>query len=114
MSRLLRRRSFWVAAAVLLLYAARAVSGLLGGAAYARGASLAAEGYYDQAIPLLERGAVGENRFEALWLLGEVRLGLWMLMEAADDPLEDRMAVLGQSISDYLRASRESDSLLTV
>lgn len=108
MRELFRRRSFWLAAVVLLVFGARALIGLVGGSAYARGAVLAAEGYYDEAIPLLERGAVGENRFEALWLLAEVRLGLWLQMEAAAEPGDGRGVVLRESASDYLRAARVS------
>lgn len=108
MSKLPRRASFWLAALVLLVFGVRAASGVVGGVAYASGATLAADGYYGDAIPLLERGAIGETRYEALWLLAEVRVGLWLLMEEADQPDDERREILRQSASDYLRAARVS------
>jgi tetratricopeptide (TPR) repeat protein len=71
------RSCSWFAVALGLVFLIRAVFGLVGGLAESEGRRLAAWGYYEQAIPQLERAAIGEARAELLWLTAQSRLGLW-------------------------------------
>ena len=66
-----------VALAVLLLYGGRTVTGWIGGLAYSEGSRLASAGRFDEALPRIERGALGPERAAMLWLAGEARLGLY-------------------------------------
>jgi tetratricopeptide (TPR) repeat protein len=92
----------------VVLYAVRAVQGLTGGSSYVRGAELAADGYYYEALPLLERGAVGEHGFEAEWLAAEVRLGIWDLLTASGERGTEHLAILREAADGYRRAARLS------
>ncbi len=81
----IRSLPFWFGLGLVAIFGFRAVTGIAGGIAYARGSASAAVGHYDTALPFLERAAVGINRYEALWLEAEVRLALYdMLQEVAD------------------------------
>ncbi len=84
-----RRPLFWLMCAVSLVFAARALHGVIAGACYSEGRRLARTGQYERALPLLQRSAVGELTPEVLWLAGEVRLGLWQRgIESGADPDE--------------------------
>lgn len=82
------RRLLTLAVAVLAvgLYGARAVEGWLAGPRFSKGRHLAVGGYYERALPLLERGTAGFRRAEVLWLRGQVRVGIWQnsLRDGAD------------------------------
>lgn len=83
----MRLASPWavVAGAVVAgFFAARAATGARAASAYHRGAALTANARHIEAIPLLDRGAMGENRTEALWLSGQARLGVWDTLAARD------------------------------
>jgi tetratricopeptide (TPR) repeat protein len=95
-----------VAYVVLALWGVRAAT------AFRRGIVLADAGRYDEALPLLARGAVGFNAAEALWLAGEVELGR---ADAAPDAA-GRAAALRRAASAYvamLRATTGSSHGLT-
>jgi tetratricopeptide (TPR) repeat protein len=64
-----------LALALLLLYGGRTVTGWIGGVAYSKGSRLASAGRFEQALPEIERGALGPERAAMLWLAGEARLG---------------------------------------
>jgi tetratricopeptide (TPR) repeat protein len=78
-----------VAIALVLLYGARAATGWLGGMAYGSGRRMATAGRFEQALPLLERGAIGSERAAMLWLAGEARLGLFQSRQAEGAPDEE-------------------------
>lgn len=89
----LRRFVFWSFCALSVLFAVRAVYGLVAGLSYSEGRRNARLGQYEQALPLLDRSAVGELSGPARWLAGEVRLGLWQRrIEAGEAP--DQVAPL--------------------
>jgi len=71
------RSSSWFAMALGLVYLGRAGFGLVGGLAETEARFSAAWGYYERAIPQLERAAIGGARAELLWLTAQSRLGLW-------------------------------------
>lgn len=84
-------------AVVAGVFAARAATGVRAVSAYNRGATLTAHVRHESAVPLLDLGAVGANRTEALWLEGEARLGYWDTLS-----LPDRIGPRGQ---DELRSA---------
>ncbi len=96
--------STWLGVALAGIYLFRCATGLFGGLAHAQASPLAREGYYREAIPLLERADVGFDRFETLWLRAESRLGLW------DDAFEKpgavpAMAPLAIAAGEFLQAA---------
>jgi tetratricopeptide (TPR) repeat protein len=84
----------FVVLAAAVIYAATALWGVRAALAYRRGTLLAAAGRYDEALPLLDRGAFGFNAAEAAWLAGEVALGL---ADAAPDAAARAGALQGAS-----------------
>jgi tetratricopeptide (TPR) repeat protein len=79
--------SIWavIAGAVVAgVFVARAAIGTRAASAYKRGEALTADARHDAAVPLLDRGAYGANRSEALWLAGQARLGYWDTLNAPD------------------------------
>jgi tetratricopeptide (TPR) repeat protein len=72
--------------------------GLWAAVSYQRGSVLASKGRYDEALPLLETGAVGLNTAEAEWLAGEVALGL---ADAAQDAAT-RASALRRATEHYM------------
>ena len=95
-----RRPLFWASVALTLVYAVRAVFGLIGGLAYSEGRKLARGGYYEGAIPRLERAAVGALEPEARWLAGQARIGLWEQRIAAGNEPEDVQELFDQAYRD--------------
>jgi tetratricopeptide (TPR) repeat protein/O-antigen ligase len=73
----LRQPRFWAAAAVVVLFGFRAVSGGIAGISYPKALKLLDEGEYDTALPLLERSAVGFNRYDVLTVRSAVKGELW-------------------------------------
>lgn len=101
---MIRRPSFWVALLLVALYAARAGVGWTAGLAYAEGRALARQGYYEEALPLLERAVAGADRAAIVWLRAEVRDGLYKLRQAADEGGPETDELLRQAHSDYFEA----------
>ncbi len=74
-----------VAGALLAgLFAARAATGVAAASAYRRGFVLDAGGRHAEAAPLLERGAVGADRAEALWRAGRSRVEAWSRLPVSE------------------------------
>ncbi len=103
----MRSLPFWIGFALTVLFGVRAVTGMVGGVAFARGSAAAALGYYDAALPYLERAAVGINRYEALWLEAEVRTGLYDMLLQVPDSGEERSMHLSRALDGY-RAAADS------
>ena len=93
-----------LALALLAVAVIRAALGVAGGVAFARGTPLAWRGRLAEALPLLERGAIGESRFDALWLAAEVRLGLWDALNPRERRAPDGLALLQEARRGYLEA----------
>lgn len=74
--------------ALALVFVFRAGVGWVAGMADSQGRRLSAAGRYESAIPLLDRGAIGQNRVATLWLAGEARLGLYQVELDQDAPAE--------------------------
>lgn len=106
------RRAVSVSSLVAVLlagtYGYRAVTGAVGGVAFARGALLDEAGNADRAAPLLDRAAVGFNRLRALLMAGDARLDLWD--EAAEEasPVEADRGLLEGAAERYLQALSEA------
>ena len=100
-----RRLPLALVMALLLLggYATRAVYGLRA-AGYSHGRRLAAAAKFDQALPLLERSAVGQDRAAALWLTAQVRLGIWHDRLAQGEEPESMGELMGQAYREYTEA----------
>lgn len=103
----IRSVPFWIGFALVALFGIRAVTGVVGGVAYARGSAAAALGYYDTALPFLKKAAVGINRYEAQWLEAEVRLGLYDMLQQVPDSDEEQAMLLDQAMDGY-RAAADS------
>lgn len=95
-------RSF--AVALVILFLARAVTGWIGGSADSQGRRLAAAGHLESAIPLLERGALGQNRAATRWLAGEARLGLYQTALFDDAPPGRLEELLHDAFRDHTAA----------
>ncbi len=103
-----RRLLFWALCALSIVFAVRAVYGLVAGLSFSEGRRLARTGDYERALPLLDRSAVGELDPKARWLAGEVRLGLWQQrIEAGADP-EDVASLLAAAYMDASAALASS------
>ena len=99
-----RRLLFWALCLLSVVFAVRAVYGLIAGLSYAEGRRLAGRGQYERALPLLERAAVGELLPDAHWFAGEVRLGLWQQeIDAGSDP-QDVAEILAAAYVDVTAA----------
>ena len=101
----IRSLPFWIGFTLTALFGVRAVTGVAGGLAFARGSAAASQGYYDTALPLLRRAAVGINRYEALWLEAEVRLGLYDMLQQVPDTDEEQVTILQQAMDGFLAAA---------
>lgn len=66
------------------VFAARAATGVPAAWAYRQGRALGAGGRHAEAGPLIDRGAVGADRAEALWRAGRSRLELWYTLPASE------------------------------
>ena len=94
----------WIALAVVLLYAARAAYGWVGGWSYSHGSRLAGAGDYEAALPILDHAAVGQHRPAALWLRAEAREGAWRERFAAGERSPEMDDLLERSYRDYTEA----------
>ena len=101
----IRSIPFWFGLALVAFFGFRAVTGVAGGIAFARGSAAAATGYYDTALPFLGRAAVGINRYEALWLEAEVRLALYDMLQEVADSEEEQDRLLEQVRLGYQAAA---------
>jgi len=81
-----------VAAVLVTLFGWQALRGIPAGLAYDRGAKAASAGDLEPAARALDRAAVGGLRFEALWLSGQVGLGLWDGRPATREALREPVA----------------------
>ena len=93
-----------LALALVLVYGARTVTGWVGGAAYASGRRLAEADRYEQALPLLARGALGPDRAAALWLAGNLELNLLQADQARNAKGEQVLARLQAAYHDETEA----------
>lgn len=97
-----------LALALALFFLVRLHGGWIGGVAFSQARRHAAAGEYTEAIALLDRSAVGQQKTEAWWLAGQVRVGLWQY-ELLDDPgSEEPHRLLDQAFSYYTRAAAAS------
>ena len=81
-----------LAVVLLLLYGGRTITGWIGGVAYSKGSRLASAGRLEQALPEIEKGALGPERAAMLWLAGEARLGQYqarVVEDATEEELDD-------------------------
>ncbi|MBD3868468.1 MAG: tetratricopeptide repeat protein [Acidobacteria bacterium] len=101
----IRSLPFWIGLVLVALFGIRAVTGVMGGVAYAFGSAAAAQGYYDTALPHLEKAAVGINRYETLWLEAEVRIGLYDMLQQVPDSDEEQTMLLEQALDGYRAAA---------
>jgi O-antigen ligase len=85
-----------IVAGLLLTYGYRAATGAIGGIAFARGAVLVENGLHEEAIPLLEAAAVGENRVRALRDVARQRV------QISTDPTPEANAELLDRATDEL------------
>ena len=99
-----RRLVFWALCALSIVFAVRAAYGLVAGLSFSKGRHFARLGQYEQALPLLDRAAVGELIPEARWLAGEVRLGLWQQRIGNDADPKDVAALLAEAYVDATAA----------
>jgi len=78
-----RRKSvgaFGFAALVVVFYGVRAVTGIVGGAAYARGSEAAGNGEFKAARDYLEWAILPQDPAALPWLRGQVLQGMWELI----------------------------------
>lgn len=101
----IRTAPFWIGFALTALFGVRAITGVLGGVAFARGSAAASQGYYDLALPHLEKAAVGFNRYEALWLAAEVRTGIYDMLQQVPDSGEEQDLLLQKALEGYRAAA---------
>lgn len=103
--RLVSRAPLWLAVLVIGVYGFRAITGVIGGFTYLDGLHLAAVGRYKEALPILDRAAIGFHKAEVLWLRGQVRVGLWDSLTAEGRPAEEIRSALEDASRDYLAAA---------
>jgi tetratricopeptide (TPR) repeat protein len=94
-----------LAVALLLVFGARAAMGWYAGTAHSAGRSLANAERYAEALPLLERGAIGPDRAANRWLAGTLRLNLLQQAQASGTASEPELSrLLGESYRDQTEA----------
>jgi tetratricopeptide (TPR) repeat protein len=93
-----------LALALFTLYGVRAAIGWVGGTARSEGKHLADSGRYEEALPLLERGTLGLESTETLWLRAQVRLALWQDLRADGEEPEDLVGLLEAAHREYTEA----------
>jgi tetratricopeptide (TPR) repeat protein len=93
-----------LASVLLALFGARAMIGWSAGPAWSRGSRLAAAEFYSEALPVLDRAAVGARRSAALWLRGEARMGLWEQRLVAGEEAATLEGLLADAHRDYTEA----------
>ena len=96
-----------LALALLVVAAIFAFRGVVGGAAYSAGLRMADRGDYVAAAAELDRGAIGGNRFEALWMGGDVRLGVWDRLGVDSLAGAEGERLAGEAADRFLAADRE-------
>jgi len=100
-----------LALALLLLYGGRTITGWIGGVAYSKGSRLASAGRFEQALPEIERGALGPERAAMLWLAGETRLGRYqsrVVEDATEEELDELLRGAFSSNSEAITLSPAS------
>jgi tetratricopeptide (TPR) repeat protein len=98
-----------VGLALLIVYAAWAWHGWTAGRAYARAHASARRGDLDRSLADLAAVGRGPWGFEASWLEGEVRLGIWDSWTAERRRAEGE-TMLAAAVRAYLRASEQAPS----
>jgi len=93
-----------LAVALLLLYGGRTITGWIGGVAYSRGSRLTSAGRFEQALPEIEKGALGPERGAMLWLAGEARLGQYQARVVEDATEEELDELLRGAFSNNTEA----------
>ncbi|HXV75834.1 MAG TPA: tetratricopeptide repeat protein [Candidatus Polarisedimenticolaceae bacterium] len=93
-----------VAVLVVAVFLVRAINGLVGGWADSQGRRLAAAGRLADALPLLDRGAIGEDRAATRWLSGEARLGLYQVALYEPETEEGLDELLARAFTDHTEA----------
>jgi tetratricopeptide (TPR) repeat protein len=99
------------AVALCAIYLVRAVYGWVGGLAEGPGRRNAQWGYYERAVPYLERAAVGEARAELLWLTAQSRMGIWhdrLNAGAATNELRELLLVAYEEYTEAISMSPAS------
>jgi tetratricopeptide (TPR) repeat protein len=89
---------------IVAFYGVRAITGLVGGIAFPIARTLADEGEYEKALPLLERATIGFNKAESLWWRSHLRVGLWRRIAGKKLPAAETEAVLRRASQEYLEA----------
>ena len=100
----MRRLVLIVAGLLAVLFAWRAVEGWIGGVGYVRGKYRVEHGSYKEAIPALERGAVGGRKATALWLRGLAHFSYWQELVADRVPKEESNVELVAAFQDFTEA----------
>jgi tetratricopeptide (TPR) repeat protein len=90
-------------AVLLVVYSGRAMYGMVGGVAYARGRVLAQAGWYWKAIPFIDIADVGANRLRALRYGAETRLAFWDYLRDRPDSSVSQPELLVRSSGDFAR-----------
>lgn len=105
----MRRLPIAIAIALLVLYGARAGTGVVGGVAYARGSLLAGEGLFYDALSVLDWAVHSQDPAALHWLRGEVRHGLWTKqLEEGGGRSPHTDVVLVAAYNDYTQAMATS------
>jgi len=105
------RVAIGLALALLLLYGGRTITGWIGGVAYSKGSRLASAGRFEQALPEIERGALGPERAAMLWLAGETQLGQYqsrVVEDATEEELDELLRGAFSSNSEAISLSPAS------
>jgi tetratricopeptide (TPR) repeat protein len=92
------------------LFGARALTGVPAAWSHTRGRLVERSGRYAEAGLLLDRGAVGANRTEALWRAGRSRLEAWDTMPPADRSGSKGDAALSTAAARFLAGRAVSPS----
>lgn len=95
----------WILAGAALV---RAATGVRAGLAYSRALGLAPTAGDTASPELLAPAAVGFNRFDVLWLMGETGLGVADRLKESGRPLGEVEHALADAAANYLRAACES------
>jgi len=93
---------------VAVVFTARAAVGLPSAWSYAEGRAAERAGRYAVAGPMIDRGAIGANRADALWRAGRTRLELWETLAASDRGGTAGADALRTSVERFLAGRVES------
>lgn len=105
-----RRVALVLLGLAVLGYGYRAFWGWYGGLAYIEGKHHVENGRYEEALPYLERGALGADKATALWLRAMAHVGVWQKGVTERIPHEENDPKLVRGHQDYMEAFSLSPS----